>query len=154
MPVPARLAAARPHLAREGYDLSGVSEGWLEGLIELYLERMEMLPQFARDARFFFVDAVDHDEQALETVLRREGAAARLARARDALAQLPEFAAPAIHDLLQALAAELGCKLGDLAQPLRVAVTGTKVSPPIDRTLALLGRERTLARIAAALRRV
>ncbi len=154
MPVPARLAAARPWLARAGYDLSGLSEAWLESLIELYLERMEILPQFARDARFFFVDAVEYDEQAVAGVLRREGAAARLARARDGLAALPAFAAPAIHELLQALAGELGCKLGDVAQPLRVAVTGTKVSPPIDRTLALLGRERTLARIGAALQRV
>ncbi|MDB6008659.1 MAG: glutaminyl-tRNA synthetase, partial [Gammaproteobacteria bacterium] len=41
--------------------------------------------------------------------------------------------------------------LGKIAQPVRVAVTGTAVSPPIDATLALLGRERTLARLDAAL---
>ena len=48
---------------------------------------------------------------------------------------------------------ELQSGLGKIAQPLRVAVTGTAVSPPIDATLALLGRERTLARIDAALKR-
>ncbi|MHB8079566.1 MAG: glutamate--tRNA ligase [Candidatus Krumholzibacteriia bacterium] len=154
MPPPERLAAARPYLARAGYDLSGLSEAWLEGLMSLYLERMEMLPQFARDARFFFVDTLEFDEKAVDGILRKEGAAARLARARDALAALPAFAAPAIHELLQTLSAELGCKLGDLAQPIRVAITGTKVSPPIDTTLALLGREKTLARIEAALQRI
>lgn len=154
MPLADRLAAARPHLARAGYDLSGVSETWLEGLVDLYLERMEMLPQFARDARFFFIDTLEFDEKAVAGILRKEGAAARLARARDALAALPAFEAPAIHELLQALSAELGCKLGDLAQPIRVAITGTKVSPPIDTTLALLGREKTLARIEGALQRV
>ena len=154
MPLPERLAAARPHLVQAGYDLSGVSEAWLEGLVNLYLERMEMLPQFARDARFFFVDAIEFDEKAVAGILRKEGAAARLARARDALAALPAFEAPAIHEMLQTLSAELGCKLGDLAQPIRVAITGTKVSPPIDTTLALLGREKTLGRIEAALKRI
>jgi glutamyl-tRNA synthetase len=154
LPLAERLVAARPHLAQAGYDLSGVSEAWLEGLMSLYLERMEMLPQFARDARFFFVDTLEFDEKAVEGILRKEGAAARLARARDALSALPAFEAPAIHEMLQTLSAELGCKLGDLAQPIRVAITGTKVSPPIDTTLALLGREKTLARIEAALKRV
>ena len=54
---------------------------------------------------------------------------------------------------LNALAAELGVGLGKIAQPLRVAVTGTAVSPPIDATLALLGRERTLARLDAGIAR-
>ncbi len=154
LPLAERLAAARPHLESAGYAVAGVPEAWLADLVELYLERMETLPQFARDVRFFFVDAVEPDAASLDGVLRRAGAAARLARARDALTALPTFEAPAIHVLLQALAGELGCKLGDLAQPIRVAITGTKVSPPIDRTLALLGRERTLARIEAALKRI
>jgi glutamyl-tRNA synthetase len=51
---------------------------------------------------------------------------------------------------LSALAAELQVGLGKVAQPLRVAVTGTAVSPPIDATLSLLGRARALARIDAA----
>ncbi|HMY45990.1 MAG TPA: hypothetical protein PKX74_10955, partial [Leptospiraceae bacterium] len=58
--------------------------------------------------------------------------------------------APAIHATIEALATELGVGLGKIAQPVRVAVSGGTVSPPIDQTLALLGRERTLARLAAA----
>jgi glutamyl-tRNA synthetase len=54
---------------------------------------------------------------------------------------------------LNALATELGVGLGKIAQPLRVAVTGSAVSPPIDVTLALLGRERTLARLDAGIGR-
>jgi len=54
---------------------------------------------------------------------------------------------------LNELATQLQTGLGKLAQPLRVAVTGTAVSPPIDSTLALLGRERTLARVDAVLAR-
>lgn len=149
-----RVAAARPYLERAGYPLASRSEAWLEALIDLYAERMETLTQFAQAARFFFVDAVAFDEKAVADVLRKEGAAARLARSREALAALPAFEAPAIHEALQALAAASGCKLGEVAQPIRVAITGTKVSPPIDKTLALLGRETTLERIEAGLARI
>jgi glutamyl-tRNA synthetase len=54
---------------------------------------------------------------------------------------------------LNALAAERGVGLGKIAQPLRVAVTGSAVSPPIDATLALLGRKRALARLDAGIAR-
>jgi len=53
--------------------------------------------------------------------------------------------------VLTAIAAETGLGLGKVAQPLRVALTGTAVSPPIDATAALIGRERVLARLDRAL---
>ena len=78
-------------------------------------------------------------------------APATLTKVRQELSALPTWSAAAIHDLLNGLAAREQTSLGKIAQPLRVAVTGTAVSPPIDATLELLGRERTLARIDAAL---
>jgi glutamyl-tRNA synthetase len=149
-----RVEAARPYLLQAGYSLDGVSDEWLKGLIDLYAERTETLAKFAVDARFFFVDPVEIDPKAAKDVLLREGALARLAKMRAVLASLEPFAAAAVHDAIVAKAAELGCKMGEVAQPIRVAVTGTKVSPPIDKTLELLGRERTLSRIDAALRAV
>ena len=59
----------------------------------------------------------------------------------------------ALHVAVHGVAEKLGLKLGDVAQPIRVAVAGMAISPPIDQTLALLGRERSLARLAAALER-
>ena len=59
-----------------------------------------------------------------------------------------------IHAAMAAVAAECGIGFGKLGQPLRVAVTGGTVSPPIDVTLELLGRERTLARLGQALTRL
>jgi glutamyl-tRNA synthetase len=63
---------------------------------------------------------------------------------------MPEWAAPAIHDAITGVAAEQGVGLGRVAQPVRVAVAGGSVSPPIDVTLAILGREETLARLDRA----
>jgi glutamyl-tRNA synthetase len=76
-----------------------------------------------------------------------------LAQVRERLGALPEWSTAAIHGALDELATALGAGLGKIAQPVRVAVTGTAVSPPIDVTLELLGRERSLARIDVALGR-
>ena len=63
---------------------------------------------------------------------------------RDRLAALPEWRAPAVHVAIMAVAEEQGVGLGKVAQPIRVAVSGGTVSPPIDVTLEILGRETTL----------
>jgi glutamyl-tRNA synthetase len=109
-------------------------------------ERAKTLKEMALNSRFFFVELIDVDPKAAAKHLSGD-ALGVLARAREKLAALPEWQAAAIHSALEALAAETGSGLGKIAQPLRVAVTGTGVSPPIDATLALLGRERSLARV-------
>jgi glutamyl-tRNA synthetase len=71
---------------------------------------------------------------------------------RAVLDALGEWTAPALHGAVQAFAEARQLGLGKVAQPLRVALTGGTVSPPIDATLALLGREKVLARVGAALK--
>ena len=69
-----------------------------------------------------------------------------------ALTALPNWEAAAIHSVIQELAVtHADGKMGKVAQPLRVAVAGRAVSPPIDATLALLGKEETLARLRRAI---
>jgi len=70
---------------------------------------------------------------------------------RERLAALSLWEAQAIHDALAAVAESQGLKLGKIAQPLRVAIAGRAVSPPIDVTLSLVGRDKTLKRLDAAL---
>lgn len=77
-----------------------------------------------------------------------------LTELRPRLAALSEWSPAALEEAIQAYVAEHGLGLGKVAQPLRVAVTGTTVSPPIFDTLAILGRDRTLARIDRALAHV
>jgi glutamyl-tRNA synthetase len=64
---------------------------------------------------------------------------------------MPDWTRVSVHSALEALAAEQAVGLGKIAQPLRVAVTGGTISPPIDLTLELLGRERSFARLKAVL---
>jgi glutamyl-tRNA synthetase len=123
----------------------------LEGIIVAQRERAKTLKEMAENSRFFFADEIQIDPKAAAKHLAAD-AQGSLAEARDRLAALADWTAPAIHDSVNALATEKGVGLGKIVQPIRVAISGGTVSPPIDATLALLGRERTLARIAAALK--
>jgi glutamyl-tRNA synthetase len=148
---PAKLVPhLRAQLRRLGVDSD--NQALLEGVILAQRERAKTLKEMAQNSRFFFIDSVEIDPKAAAKHLSGDGAQV-LAKVRAQLAGLPEWTTPAIHTALNDLATSLQSGLGKIAQPVRVAVTGTAVSPPIDATLALLGRERTLARLDAALAR-
>ena len=147
-PPMALVPHLRAQLRRLGLDSD--DEVLLEGVIVAQRERAKTLKEMAENSRFFFTDDVPLDPKAVAKHLTPE-ALTTLGKVRGKLAALGDWSAAAIHDVLNALAADLQLGLGKIAQPLRVAVTGTAVSPPIDATLALLGRGRSLARIDAAL---
>ena len=138
----------RAQLRRLGCD--STDQALLEGVIVAQRERAKTLKEMAHNSRFFFIDRIEVDPKAAAKHL---GADARrtLSAVRGQLGELPQWNAAAIHGLLNDLAVRLGEGLGKIAQPVRVAVTGTAVSPPIDVTLELLGRERSLTRIDAVL---
>jgi glutamyl-tRNA synthetase len=138
----------RAQLRRLGLDCA--DQTLLEGVIVAQRERAKTMKEMAQNSRFFFSDQIDIDPKAAAKHLAGD-ALQLLAKVRERLAALSTWGAVEIHAALNDLATQLGAGLGKIAQPLRVAVTGTSVSPPIDATLALLGRERSLKRIDAAL---
>jgi glutamyl-tRNA synthetase len=99
-------------------------------------------------------EALTYDRQAVEKVLLKGGGAglSTLHEARALLAGVSDWSAAELERVIRGLAESRGLRLGNVAQPIRVAVTGGTISPPIFDTLALLGRERTLARIDRAIR--
>jgi glutamyl-tRNA synthetase len=125
--------------------------GLLEGAVAISQEKIQTLADFWPLARFFFVGVAD-DAAARERWLGREGAAAARA-ARDELASLDPFDLAAISAALEDLVRRRGVKPREVYQPLRVAVSGTTVSPGIFETIELLGRKETLRRIDTALAR-
>ena len=131
-------------------DCDSSDQALLEGVIVAQRERAKTMKEMALNSRFFFVERIDIDPKAAAKHLGAE-ALPLLAEVRAQLASLPLWSAGTIHMLLSELATRTQLGLGKIAQPLRVAVTGTAVSPPIDATLELLGRERALARIDAVL---
>ena len=145
---PARLVPVlRWHLSRQGIDTE--DDAQLEQIVLAQRERAKTLLEMATNSRFFFRAPDAYDEKAL----RKHVTAAVLewlAAVSEELARLPSWSAPAIHELITRFAADRGVSLGKLAQPIRLALCGGTVSPPIDATLAILGRAESLARLARA----
>ena len=102
---------------------------------------------------FLFVDEArfQRDPADAEKLLNDEGRAVVKA-AHDALAALPAWDTPSIEEALRrALVEELGLKPRNAFGPVRVAVTGRRISPPLFESMELLGRERSLARLGSVL---
>jgi glutamyl-tRNA synthetase len=112
-------------------------------------EKMQTLSEFWPLAKFL-VEPQEYDEQAWAKVMR-DGAPERLRAARDALELLSSFEPEQVEAALRSVVERLGVKPKDVFQPIRVAISGTTVSPGIFESIAALGRAETLARIDKAL---
>jgi glutamyl-tRNA synthetase len=142
-------------LLREQLELLGLDSASgppLELTVAALRERSQTLAEMALGARCYYADFEDFDTDAARTHLT---AASRpvLADLRARLATVGDWSEQATQAAVEATAAALGVKLGKVAQPLRVALTGRAASPGIGTTLLLVGRERSLRRIDRALAR-
>ncbi len=147
-PLPYLAGVLREQL--QGLGIETQDQALLEGVVAGQRERSKTMKEMALGSRYFFVADVEIDEKVGRKHLAGEGTV-MLGRLRAGLAVLTDWSAPNVHEVLTAIAAETGLGLGKVAQPLRVALTGSAVSPPIDATAALIGRERVLARLDLAL---
>ncbi len=147
--TPERLAQyLRPQLATLGIETDDMAN--LAAIAKAQQERAKTLKEMAANSIFFFRDLTGYDEKAAKKNLTAE-AAPLLQATRDRMASLDAWVAPRLHEIIQAIASEHGAGLGKVAQPVRVAVSGGSVSPPIDVTLEILGRETTLRRLDRAI---
>jgi glutamyl-tRNA synthetase len=122
----------------------------VHGLVPLVQERMQRLDEIVEYAPPFLVDDLDLDPDSVKKVFTKKGAPEAI---EAAIAVLPdvEWTVEAIEEALRGLTDQLGIGFGKVAQPVRVAVTGSSVSPPLFESIELLGREASLARLQAAL---
>jgi len=150
MKAPVQLLAAglKEQLARLGVVTD--DQALLEGVCESQRERAKTLKEMAANSLFFFRDFEQYEPKAAAKNLNA-AAVPLLEALSEQLQALAEWEAVAIHAVINAVATATGAGLGKVAQPLRVAVSGSGVSPPIDATVMLLGRDRALARLAKAL---
>ncbi|MFH1616786.1 MAG: glutamate--tRNA ligase [Planctomycetota bacterium] len=106
---------------------------------------------------FLFVknDSIEYDEQAVNKVLlKNDGQGLKMLKiVRDRLAALEPITRETLEEMLRSLAEEEQAGLGKVAQPLRIAITGSTISPPIFDSVELLGIEKTLARVDAVLQK-
>lgn len=139
------------HLAQQGLDVSSGPKA--VDLIVALRERVHTLKEMAERARVWFEPLSQYDEAAVQKHLVA-AAAAPLQAAHAALAALTEWTPARVHEALDQAGKSLNVGLGKVAQPLRVAITGTQVSPSIDHTVYLAGQHEALKRIDAALAKI
>jgi len=136
------------HLGKLGIDPSTGPD--LIEVVKAQRERAKTLAEMAAASVFFYKDVETYEPKDAVAHLKPD-VHEPLTELRERLAGLPQWTAEAIHVAVNGLAEARGLKLGKIAQPLRVAVAGRAVSPPIDITLALLGRAKTLQCLDRAL---
>ncbi|MBW8367403.1 MAG: glutamate--tRNA ligase [Arenimonas sp.] len=140
-----------PQLRAAGFDLAKGPKA--ADVVVALRDRVQTLKEMAERAAVWYEPLTQYDPAA---VAKHLVAAARapLEAVRAQLAALDEWTVESVHGALQATGEALGLGLGKIAQPLRVAITGTQVSPSIDYTVFLAGRHEALERIDAALTRI
>ena len=134
-----------PFLVGAGFDVTAAE---VRPLVPLVQERLKTLTDVVEWTDFFFQQELVYDlAQLVGKKMNAAESLAALQRVREALAGLADFEAESIDTSLRALAEELGLKVGSMLGIVRIAVTGKAVAPPLFETLAILGREKSLARV-------
>lgn len=136
-----------PHLADLGIETE--NNAFTQGVIETLQPRSKTLVEMAQAAVFYYKDEVEFDEKAAKKFLTAD-IAPMLTNSADAIEALEDYTQENLENIFKAIMEETGLKFGKIAQPLRVAVTGTTVSPGIFEMLLALGKEKTIDRIRKA----
>jgi glutamyl-tRNA synthetase len=145
---PARLYPhLQPFLEKAGYD-PGPGD-YVEAIIATLNQRSKTLSEMADAAGFYFADEIEYEEKAAKKFLKAE-AREPVRLLAEKLAALEIFEEKALEDAFRAVMDETGLKLGKIAQPVRVALTGRTASPGIFEIIEIIGREKVLKRLARA----
>ncbi|MCK5647566.1 MAG: glutamate--tRNA ligase [Gammaproteobacteria bacterium] len=136
------------HMKQQG--ISTENGPALSAVVTALAERSKTLVEMAQNSRYFFEDFADFDDKAAKKNLKA-AALEPLQKMLQRFTAISEWNGDALHQIVLDITEELELKLGKVAQPLRVAVTGAGMSPSIDVTLALIGRDRCLSRISKAI---
>lgn len=141
----------RPHVsASVGRELSAAEWEIFAEIAPLVQERTKLLPEAGEQVLFLFEDFETYDDGSWQKVMTKDGVADVIDAGRDALDRLEVWDAPSIEAALRIVPEHLGIGAGKAFQPLRVAVTGSSVSPPLFESIAALGRDRTIERLERA----
>lgn len=141
----------QPHVeSAVGRPLSEDEWERFETISVLVQERTKLLPEAGEQVAFLFNDVDEYDEKSWNKVMTKEGVADVLDAGLAVLTGLESWDTESIEKVLRALPERLGIGVGKTFQPLRIAVTGSSVSPPLFESLTALGRIPTLARIERA----
>jgi glutamyl-tRNA synthetase len=136
------------HLDNQGINTEGGPT--VKAVVVALRERTKTLKEMAAASRYFYEDFESYDEKAAKKNFKGE-AAGVLQQLLVQFTAMEEWDGEALHQIVLDTAQKMDLKLGKVAQPLRVAISGQAATPAIDVTLSLLGRSKTLLRIQRAI---
>ena len=155
LPIDDFVARTRPLLEADlGRELTEQEAVAFAQMAPLVQERAKLLTEVAPQLGFLFNDPISYDEASWSKVMTTAEARASVEGAASRLDEIEPFTAEVIETALRAMLDELGLSAKKGLQPLRVAATGSSVSPPLFESLEALGKERTLARLRDAFTRL
>jgi glutamyl-tRNA synthetase len=140
-----------PFIEAKGYGVPQTD--WLEKMIATLKERAKTLAELVEQAHYYLSDDISMDEKAWKKFFTAD-IVEPLSSLIQKLGKLTDFSESAVQQTFAELLEQTGLPMGKLAQPVRVALTGSTVSPGIHEVIAVLGKERTLNRLNAALQRL
>lgn len=149
MPAEELAQAVKPFIAQRGYTVPG-DDAWLARMVATLRERAKTLVELASLAHFYLSPTISLDPAASRKFLKAE-IAEPLRTLRAQLAQVTQWSEETIHACFEAVTTRFGLKLGQIAQPVRVAMTGGSSSPGIFEVLDVLGKERSIERLDHAI---
>jgi glutamyl-tRNA synthetase len=130
-----------------------INSEWLSKAIDTLKERSKTLIELAQSLRYYIADEVEYESKARSKFLN-ENSSTLLQGLREALSTLDVFSIPEIERVFVSLTERYGVKLGKLAQPARVAITGRAESPGIFEVLEIVGKEKVLKRLDKAIKTI
>jgi len=146
---PARLVAPlAPFMREKGVDIQGDPK--IERVIATLNARSKTLQEMAQSALFYYQEQIVYETDAVRKLLTVE-ALVPLKSLTARLETLEDFSESSLEAAFKAVAEETGLKLGKIAQPVRVALSGRTASPGIFEITAIIGKERVLARLRKAM---
>lgn len=119
-------------------------------VVKTQRERCETLREMAVKSRFLYEEITHYEESATKHLSNEALEVLRNVIERFAQFTVEQWTKESLHQVIESIAVQFALKLGKVAQPIRVALTGTTISPPIDVTLQLLGQSKSLARLHKA----
>ena len=140
-----------PYVQAKGYPVPQDRQ-WLEKMIATLRERAKTLVELVEMARYYLGDEITYDEKAVAKYLT-PAAVDGMSSLAQKLAALNEFSQANIEHAFASTLKEKGLTMGQLAQPVRVALTGSTVSPGIHDVIAVLGKDRSIPRLEQAIAR-
>ena len=146
--LPERIIDLCESLLIDAYGTHDVA--YIGRVVRLLLDRLRLIPDIVPLSLYFFKDEYEFDEKAQKN-LKAEGAGKILETLSTRLAQTEPFVKEEIEKVFKGLATELNLKLGMIIHPCRAAVSGRAETPSMYEVLEVLGKEKVLKRIKAAL---